>query len=68
MCRFDFLISGDDIYYLEGNLIPGFSKGSAFPRMLKQSNMDINEFIEELIISFKNRKVRNKCLEYNIED
>lgn len=68
MCRFDFLIRGDNIYYLEGNLIPGFSKGSAFPRMLKQSNVDMNEFIEELIKSFENRKVRNKCLKYNIED
>ena len=68
MCRFDFLVKGEDIYYLEGNLIPGFSKGSAFPRMLKETNVDINEFLEELIYSFQNKKKITKYLKYNIED
>lgn len=68
MCRFDFLVNNNGIYYLEGNLIPGFSKGSAFPRMLKESNIDMNEFWNEMIKEFKHRKHRNKYLKYNIED
>lgn len=68
MCRFDFLVKNNTIYYLEGNLIPGFSKGSAFPRMLKESNIDMNDFIEVLINSFSNKKKRIKYLKYDIED
>lgn len=68
MCRFDFLVKNNEIYFLEGNLIPGFSKGSAFPRMLKESNISISDFLEDLINAFENRKLRNKYLKYNIEE
>lgn len=68
MCRFDFLVNNNGIYFLEGNLIPGFSKGSAFPRMLKESGITMNIFLEELIKSFENKKERNKYLKYDIED
>lgn len=68
MCRFDFLVKNNEIYFLEGNLIPGFSKGSAFPRMLKESGITINHFLEELINSFENKREKKKYLKYNIED
>jgi len=69
MCRFDFLISPNgSIYFLEGNLLPGFSGGSAFPRMLKMAGVSINDFIKNLIQNFQQNKVRNKFLPYSIED
>lgn len=68
MCRFDFIVSKNKIYFLEGNLIPGFSNGSAFPMMLKQANISLNSFIKN-IIEYKNSlRLKNKCLPYEIND
>lgn len=70
MCRFDFLIDRKQnrIFFLEGNLLPGFSSGSAFPRMLKAANISISEFMNDLIESYNKKNKRNKFLPYNIED
>lgn len=68
MCRFDYLITKTgNIYYLEGNLIPGFSKGSAFPMMLKEANISLTEFTIELLKAFEKHTSNNKYLPYNID-
>lgn len=70
MCRFDFLIDRkqNKIFFLEGNLLPGFSGGSAFPRMLKKANITISEFMNDMIENYSKKVKRNKFLPYNIED
>ncbi len=67
MCRFDFLISNGNIYYLEGNLIPGFSNESAFPMMLKKDNITLSDFLIDLIKSYDLAEKNNKYLPYRID-
>ena len=68
MCRFDFLVtSSGQLYYLEGNLIPGFSNGSAFPMMLKEENISLTDFTVNLFEAFEKQKKLNKYLFYNID-
>ncbi len=51
----DFIIKDDDIYVLEVNSIPGFTKKSLLPRGLDLSNKNLKDFINELI-KFENKK------------
>lgn len=67
MCRFDFIFSKNELYFLEGNLLPGFSTGSAFPMMLKKGGIDINDWIEDMINSFTHISKDNKYLPYKID-
>jgi len=68
MCRFDYLITDlGEIYYLEGNLIPGFSNGSAFPMMLKEENISLTDFTINFLKAYENSKGINKYLPYNID-
>lgn len=48
LSRSDFIVTADnDIYYLETNTIPGFTKNSLVPKELRQANIDIkNLFLE----------------------
>lgn len=66
MVRFDFIVKDDQIYYLEGNLIPGFSKSSAFPMMLKEAGITIAGFFKAIIPNYMCEK-RNKYLPYEID-
>ena len=67
MCRFDFLVSNSKIYYLEGNLIPGFSNESAFPMMLKEAKISLSDFLSYLINSYDKTEKKNKYLPYRID-
>ncbi len=51
----DFIIKDDDIYVLEVNTIPGFTKKSLLPRGLDLSNKNLKDFINELI-KFETKK------------
>ncbi|HHT0594794.1 TPA: hypothetical protein ACTXXA_003376 [Legionella anisa] len=51
MFRLDFIISGGKIYFLEINSLPGLSHTSFFPRMLKEINISMSDFIK---LTFKN--------------
>lgn len=68
MCRFDFIVSNGIVYFLEGNLIPGFSNGSAFPQMLKCEGISLTEFVEDLVEAYSSKNKFNKLLQYNIEE
>lgn len=68
MCRFDYLINDlGEIYFLEGNLIPGFSNGSAFPMMLQKENISLTEFTINLFKAYETKKGVNKFLPYDID-
>ena len=67
MARFDFIIQNDEIYFLEGNLIPGFSGESAFPMMLKKQGISLNEFLIILMDTYTYEEKQCKFLPYTIE-
>ena len=67
MCRFDYVVLGDTIYYLEGNLVPSLATGGSFSCMLEVSGIDFNDFIADMIYSFENRVRNNKVFVYNAE-
>ncbi len=45
----DFIIKDDDVYVLEINTIPGFTKKSLLPKGLDVSNKNIQDFLDEII-------------------
>ena len=47
--RFDFIVKENKSYIIEVNTIPGFSKESIVPQMIKASNQKINDFISKLL-------------------
>ena len=62
MCRFDFITKGDNIYYLEGNIVPSLASGGSFYYMLKAADIDFNDFLADMIYAFENRIKNNKLL------
>ncbi len=48
--RIDWKYNGKDIYFLEVNTIPGFSKASLVPKMWKKAGKTEKEFIEMLFV------------------
>ncbi|PGW57453.1 D-alanine--D-alanine ligase family protein [Bacillus thuringiensis] len=68
MCRFDFIVdSSGSIYFLEGNSIPGLMSGSAFTKMLHESNFTFEDFLLFHIKSGENMEKIKKKLIYSIE-
>lgn len=64
-CRFDYILSGDKIYLLEANSIPGLMSCSIFTRMLKEGGFTIPQMIE---IFSKNKGFKPiKDFRYEIE-
>lgn len=55
--RFDFIVTGTDIYFLEANPLPGIMKNSILPKMLRSKGLDIENLIE---IGFENELNRSK--------
>lgn len=50
LCRFDYLVDEvGRIYFLEVNTIPGLTKGSVYPKMLKAAGYDLQDLIIESI-------------------
>lgn len=52
----DFIIKEEQIYFLEVNTLPGFTKSSLFPRAIKEKSQDLSEFLDELIEFELNRE------------
>ena len=67
MCRFDYVAKGDNIYFLEGNLVPSLAPTGSYNYMLKAGGVDFNDFIRDIIYSFDNKVKNNKLLVYNAE-
>jgi D-alanine-D-alanine ligase len=47
--RVDYIISGDELYLLEINTIPGMSKESIIPKMLRADNMELSVLLNEIL-------------------
>ena len=47
--RVDYILSGDDLYFLEVNTIPGMTSASLVPKMVRTAGLDITDFLTEII-------------------
>ncbi|QQS50036.1 MAG: D-alanine--D-alanine ligase [Bacteroidota bacterium] len=47
--RVDYIISGEELYLLEINTIPGMSKQSIIPKMVRAQGLDLKEIMEEIL-------------------
>jgi len=64
MCRFDFIVKNDRIYFLEGNIVPSLAFGGSFESMLIADGLNRNDLLAGLIYSFDNRVKNIKLLPY----
>jgi D-alanine-D-alanine ligase len=55
--RFDFIVRGKSVYFLEINPLPGLLRNSILPRMLRTKGWDVENLIE---IAFDNAQRRKK--------
>lgn len=49
LVRMDYIVSGDDVWFLEVNIIPGMTNASLVPKMVRASGRDITSFLTEII-------------------
>ena len=49
ICRVDFFLSGEDIYFNEINTMPGFTETSLYHMMLSEEGIDICDLLTELV-------------------
>lgn len=47
--RVDYILSGEVLYFLEINTIPGMTSASLVPKMVKAAGMDMTDFLTEII-------------------
>ncbi len=47
--RMDYILSGDDLYFLEINTIPGMTSASLVPKMVRTAGMNITDFLTCII-------------------
>ena len=47
--RVDYILSGDDLYFLEINTIPGMTSASLVPKMVRTAGLDITDFLTGII-------------------
>ena len=48
--RTDMILSGQDVYFLETNTLPGLSKPSFVPQQLQAAGMSVEQFISRQLI------------------
>ena len=49
LVRVDYILSGEDLYFLEINTIPGMTSASLVPKMVRAAGLDITDFLTEII-------------------
>ena len=47
--RIDYILDGQDLYFLEINTIPGMTNASLVPKMVRAAGMEMTEFLSEII-------------------
>jgi len=47
--RFDYILRGEEIYFLEVNTVPGMTEMSLVPQQIRAAGMTIQEFLNQLI-------------------
>jgi len=67
MARFDYIKKGDDIYFLEANIIPGLKNSSIYPSMLKEFDYTLEDLIIILIENELKRDEKHTTVVYDVE-
>ena len=49
LVRVDYICSGDDLYFLEVNTIPGMTSASLVPQMVRAAGMNMTDFLTTII-------------------
>ena len=49
LVRVDYILSGEDLYFLEVNTIPGMTSASLVPKMVRTAGLDITDFLTQII-------------------
>ena len=49
LCRVDYFLSGDELYFNEINTMPGFTEGSLYPKMIEAAGFCPTELVNLLI-------------------
>ena len=49
LVRVDYICSGDDLYFLEVNTIPGMTSASLVPQMVRAAGMNMTDFLSTVI-------------------
>ena len=50
-CRMDYIVNPSGIYFLEANTIPGMSKESIIPKMIREDGLALKDLLTEIIES-----------------
>lgn len=66
MARVDFLVRGEEIYFLEVNTLPGLKQSSIYPSMLKEYGISYEEFILQLMKNSKRKQSKETTLVYDV--
>ena len=56
LCRVDFFLSGDELYFNEINTMPGFTASSLYPRLIEREGIAPEELVLMLIDAAASRK------------
>jgi D-alanine-D-alanine ligase len=67
MFRLDFIVSEGKIYFLEVNSLPGLSSASFFPKMLREINVSIADFIQLTYQNSLQRKTKESQFNYETD-
>jgi len=51
LVRVDYILSDKGLYFLEVNTIPGMTKASLVPKMVKTAGMSMTDFLTEIVMS-----------------
>ena len=49
LVRVDYIVSGDDLYFLEVNTIPGMTSASLVPQMVRAAGLSMTDFLSSII-------------------
>ena len=47
--RMDYIIQGNDVYFLEVNTIPGMTKMSLVPKQLAAAGIELKDFLTDML-------------------
>ncbi|WP_131778949.1 ATP-grasp domain-containing protein [Legionella bozemanae] len=67
MFRLDFIVSEGKIYFLEVNSLPGLTHASFFPKMLREVNISISDFIKLTYQNSLRRKNKESNFNYDMD-
>lgn len=56
IARADFFLSGEELYLVEINSVPGMSQESIVPKQIKAANLDLKNVLSQMILSDLKRK------------